>query len=53
MTDLPKSVSDYMAKIGASGGSAGKGKKKTRSRAQYFEMARRSVAARKKKGAKK
>ena len=52
MTDIPKSVSDYMSKIGKRGGAKGKGKSKTRSAEQYKRMAAASVAARKRKARK-
>lgn len=46
MTDdeVPKSVSQYMKRIGAKGGAAGRGAKKKRSGAHYKKM----VEARKK-----
>jgi len=49
MTEVTKSVSDYMKSIGSKGGAAGKGKAKKRDKAHYQKM----VAARKKKAAKK
>lgn len=42
--DVPKSVSEYMKKIGSKGGQAGRGKAKKRTAAHYAAMA----AARKK-----
>ena len=53
MTDIPKSVSAYMSKIGAKGGAKGRGKPKTRTCEQYAAMGRKSAAARKRKAAKK
>jgi len=44
--DVPKSVSDYMAKIGAQGGKNGKGKKKKRGNAEHY---RKMVEARERK----
>ena len=39
MTEIPKSISDYMANIGQKGGKAGKGSKKKRSPEHYAKMA--------------
>ncbi len=52
MTDLQKSVRDYMSKIGKKGGAKGRGKSKTRPAEQYKRMAAASVAARKRKAKK-
>jgi hypothetical protein len=38
MNDIPKSVSAYMATIGAKGGKAAKGAKKKRCRAHYKRL---------------
>ena len=54
MTEVSDEVSDYMARIGAKGGKAGRGSKKSRgSEKHYAKLAEKSWVKRKGKGRKK
>lgn len=49
MSEIPKSVSQYMARIGAKGGAKGKGKRKKQDPEHYKRMGVASGKARRKK----